>query len=141
MFEPRPVEVSGIFGDMAIVGGIREGERVVVSGNFLLDSESRMRASGSSADGMPAAKPSVQPVAESKTKHGGVASTADVRDVVCGMTLKPADVAFQENYQGKTYSFCSDSCRKKFLADPQKYANQKANVAVIPTAEATERHD
>src|SRR5206468_10202702 len=34
VFEPRPVEVSGIFGDQAIVaGGIREGERVVVSGN------------------------------------------------------------------------------------------------------------
>ena len=47
VFEPRAVEVAGIFGDQAIVArGIREGERVVVSGNFLLDSESRMRASG-----------------------------------------------------------------------------------------------
>jgi Cu(I)/Ag(I) efflux system membrane fusion protein len=40
VFEPRPVEVSGIFGDQAILaGGIREGDRVVVSGNFLLDSD------------------------------------------------------------------------------------------------------
>lgn len=57
VFEPRPVQISGIFGDQAIVaGGIREGERVVVSGNFLLDSESRMRASGS-ADASAAPKP------------------------------------------------------------------------------------
>jgi membrane fusion protein, copper/silver efflux system len=139
VFEPRGVEVSGIFGDQAIVGGgIREGERVVVSGNFLLDSESRMRASGNAADAAP--KPSVQPIAES-TKHGGTDAAADVRDPVCGMTLKPADIAFQENYQGKTYSFCSDSCRKKFLADPQKYAGAKADVAAIPKDEAAGRHD
>ena len=64
-----------------------------------------------------------------------------VRDPVCGMTLKPADIAFQENYQGKTFSFCSDSCRKKFLADPGKYAGQKGNVAAIPKDEAGQRHD
>lgn len=47
IFEPRPVEIAGAFGDLAIVArGIHEGERVVVSGNFLLDSESRMRAAG-----------------------------------------------------------------------------------------------
>jgi len=57
LFEPRPVEVSGVFGDQAIVAeGIREGDRVVVSGNFLLDSESRMRTSGST-DGTRVAKP------------------------------------------------------------------------------------
>ena len=120
VFEPRSVEVSGLFGDQAIVaGGIRDGDRVVVSGNFLLDSESRMRAAGNPE---PTA-PKLEPVAESAGKHnhaGGAMS--DVRDPVCGMTLKPADIGFQENYQGKTYSFCSDSCRKKFLADPGKYA-------------------
>jgi len=145
VFEPRSVEVSGIFGDQAIVaGGIREGERVVVSGNFLLDSESRMRAAGNAE---PAA-PKVQPVAEStgKSKAAGGVAASQMRDPVCGMTLKPAGIAFQENYQDKTYSFCSDSCRKKFLADPGKYAGAKANVAAIPKEEApkeaaAERHD
>ena len=142
VFEPRSVEVSGIFGNQAILaGGVREGERVVVSGNFLLDSESRMRASGNAADATPGNKPSVMPAAASKTKNGAAAGSADMRDPVCGMTLKTADIAFQENFQGKTYSFCSDSCRKKFLADPAKFAGQKANVAAIPRDEASERHD
>jgi Cu+-exporting ATPase len=66
-----------------------------------------------------------------KSKNQG--SSAEVRDPVCGMTLKPAEIAFQENYQGKTFSFCSDSCRKKFLADPGKYATQ--------STEAAQRHD
>jgi multidrug efflux pump subunit AcrA (membrane-fusion protein)/YHS domain-containing protein len=120
VFEPRSVEVSGVFGDQAIVnGGINVGEQVVVSGNFLLDSESRMRASAKMPD----------------------AVGAEVRDPVCGMTLKPAGIAFQENYQGTKYSFCSDSCRKKFLAQPANYAAKKATVAVSPANEASERHD
>jgi YHS domain-containing protein len=28
-------------------------------------------------------------------------------------------------YNGKTYYFCSDTCAKKFKADPAKYVNQK----------------
>jgi Cu(I)/Ag(I) efflux system membrane fusion protein len=142
VFEPRPVEVSGIFGYQAIVsGGIREGERVVVSGNFLLDSESRMRASGNAA--MPAPQAAVQQVAQptGKSTGAGTAAAGDVGDPVCGMTLKQADIAFQENYQGKTYSFCSDSCRKKFLADPGKYTGAKAGIAAIPHSEAAERND
>jgi RND family efflux transporter MFP subunit len=142
VFEPRPVEVSGIFGDQAIVsGGVREGERVVVSGNFLLDSESRMRAAGNAA--MPAPQAAVRQVAQTtgKSTGAGAAAAGDVRDPVCGMTLKQADIAFQENYQGRTFSFCSDSCRKKFLADPGKYAGAKAGIAAIPHTEAAERND
>jgi YHS domain-containing protein len=121
-----------------VASGIGEGDRVVVSGNFLLDSESRMRASGNVASD---AKPAMQPVGESGSKHSSAAPHGDLRDPVCGMTLKTAEVAFQENYQGKTYNFCSDSCRKKFLADPAKYAGVKANVAAIAEDQAGARHD
>jgi Cu(I)/Ag(I) efflux system membrane fusion protein len=139
VFEPRPVEISGTFGDQVIVAnGVGEGDRVVVSGNFLLDSESRMRASGNAA---PDTKPAMQPVGESASKHASAAQHGDLRDPVCGMTLKAAEVAFQENYQGKTYNFCSDSCRKKFLADPARYAGVKANVAAMAEDQAGARHD
>jgi multidrug efflux pump subunit AcrA (membrane-fusion protein) len=44
LFEPRPVETGWQFGDVvAITKGLEAGERIVVSGNFLIDSESRMR--------------------------------------------------------------------------------------------------
>lgn len=44
-FEPRPVRVGGRAGDrVQIAGGLAEGETVVTTGNFLLDSESRLRA-------------------------------------------------------------------------------------------------
>ena len=43
-FEPREVETGWRFGDrVEIVSGLTAGDRIVVSGTFLLDSESRMR--------------------------------------------------------------------------------------------------
>ena len=46
-FTPRPVETGWRMGDtVQITKGLKPGERVVVAGNFLLDSETRMRTSG-----------------------------------------------------------------------------------------------
>jgi Cu(I)/Ag(I) efflux system membrane fusion protein len=44
-FEPREVKV-GVRGEgkAQVLAGVREGEKVVVKANFLLDSESRLRA-------------------------------------------------------------------------------------------------
>lgn len=48
VFEPREVETGWRFGErVEIVRGLRAGDRIVVSGRFLLDSESRMRHTGS----------------------------------------------------------------------------------------------
>jgi Cu(I)/Ag(I) efflux system membrane fusion protein len=46
-YEPRTVQLGARLQDrVEILGGLREGEEVVSSGVFLLDSESRLRASG-----------------------------------------------------------------------------------------------
>ncbi len=132
IFEQRPVEIAGVFGDQAVVaGGISEGDRVVVSGNFLLDSESRMHATGD---------PAVQTSASGKPALALVAA-GGTQDPVCGMNIKASEIAFQETYKGKVFGFCSQSCRKKFLADPEKYASGKANVAAIADDRAADPHD
>jgi Cu(I)/Ag(I) efflux system membrane fusion protein len=44
-FEPREVQIGWRHGDLVeIRSGLKEGERIVVSGTFLIDSESRMKA-------------------------------------------------------------------------------------------------
>ena len=49
IFEPRTVQTGSAFGDrVTVTRGLSEGDRVVSAGNFLIDSESRMRASGQS---------------------------------------------------------------------------------------------
>jgi Cu(I)/Ag(I) efflux system membrane fusion protein len=50
-FEPRRVRTGSRSGDkVEIVRGLREGEEVVTTGNFLIDSESRLRAAVTGAD-------------------------------------------------------------------------------------------
>lgn len=39
------------------------------------------------------------------------------KDPICGMTVDEATALHAER-DGKTFSFCSDSCRKKFLSAP-----------------------
>ncbi|WEV63672.1 heavy metal translocating P-type ATPase [Bifidobacterium sp. ESL0732] len=45
-----------------------------------------------------------------------------VKDPVCGMMIDPKSAAGSQDYNGKTYYFCSDNCAKSFAADPAKYA-------------------
>lgn len=52
-FEPRAVEIGEQKdGRIAILGGLKAGERIVTSGNFLIDSESQMKAAASGMGGM-----------------------------------------------------------------------------------------
>lgn len=58
-FEPREVETGETSGDrVAVVKGLRAGDRIVISGNFLIDSESQLKSSGAaSAPAEPAPPP------------------------------------------------------------------------------------
>jgi len=44
-----------------------------------------------------------------------------VKDAVCGMTIDE-NRANSTTYQGKTYYFCSEGCKAKFLENPTRYA-------------------
>jgi YHS domain-containing protein len=44
-----------------------------------------------------------------------------LRDPVCGMTVTKAGAAGSSEYQGKTYYFCSTSCKQSFDKNPKQY--------------------
>jgi membrane fusion protein, copper/silver efflux system len=100
-FEPRPVETGWRFGDrVEIVKGLSAGDRIVLSGSFLLDSETRMKNPAASV----------------------VADTAPTVDPVCGMPLGPASAgAHTFAWNGTTYHFCSDHCRRRFQEHPERF--------------------
>ena len=105
-FEPRAVETGWRFGDrVEIVRGLEGGERIVLSGNFLIDSESRTQAS-----------------AQLAMKAG---ANDAVKDPMCGMEIDRAKAAEESEYNGKTYYFCSRSCKEMFDKDPKRYADSK----------------
>ena len=92
VFEPRQVQAGWRFGDrVEIVRGLKEGERVVAAGTFLVDSESRLRSGA-------------QPPKEESSK-GGPTSTREpqlagcsgkVNDRACTVTLDTAKASSQD---------------------------------------------
>jgi Cu(I)/Ag(I) efflux system membrane fusion protein len=104
VFEPRQVETGWRLGDrVEIVGGLEPGERVVLSGNFFLDSESRLR---SAAQGL----------------YGEVE-----RDPVCGMDVdegKAKALGLMSVHGDKTHYFCSKECKDQFDREPQRYVGK-----------------
>jgi Cu(I)/Ag(I) efflux system membrane fusion protein len=107
-FEPRRVETGQRFGEQVeIVKGLEPGERIVISGNFLIDSESRMRLA---AAGM----------------FGEVS-----KDPVCGLNVdesKAKSGGFQTVYKNQTYNFCSEGCKQHFDKNPERYAVKPGEV-------------
>jgi membrane fusion protein, copper/silver efflux system len=117
-FEPRQVATGWRIADQVeIVKGLMAGERIVIAGTFLIDSESRMKAAAA-----------------------GIFTTA-AKDVVCGMDVdetKAVAAGRTSAHDGHTYFFCSDECKKKFEANPARYAEPhdhapaKASAAANP---------
>jgi Cu(I)/Ag(I) efflux system membrane fusion protein len=104
-FEPREVKTARYVGDQVeIVEGIDEGERIVVSGNFLLDSESKLEmAAWGKQTGLSKDPVNNLDVSERKAARQG-------RTVV---------------YKGKTYYFSSDACKAQFEKEPEKYVGKE----------------
>jgi YHS domain-containing protein len=52
---------------------------------------------------------------------------ADARDVVCGMDVdvkQAAAAGLLAKHAGRTYYFCAEDCKAKFLTEPQKYLGE-----------------
>ncbi|MBI5578106.1 MAG: efflux RND transporter periplasmic adaptor subunit [Deltaproteobacteria bacterium] len=103
-FEPREVETGWRHGNQVeITMGLDPGERIAVSGNFLIDSESKLSLS---ASGMQALL---------------------VKDPVCGQEVSPRKTekaGLKAGLRGKTYYFHSEECKQKFQKDPGRYAGK-----------------
>jgi RND family efflux transporter MFP subunit len=97
VFVPRAVMTGRRLGDLVeIRGGLVEGEKVVTAGNFLLDSESRMRAAATAAAGA-------------------------TLDPVCGMEVDEAKARARglvSQRDGAAWYFCSSDCKETFDRRP-----------------------
>ncbi len=109
-FEPREVEIGRRLGNtVEIVKGLEPGERIVVSGTFLIDSESRMELAAAGMTG----NLSLDPVCGTPGFHQARPKRREERAV----------------YEGKTYYFRSDECRELFEKDPRKYIGRESDSA------------
>ncbi len=55
-----------------------------------------------------------------ESEPGEPAAPAELKDPVCGMTVK-AEGPHHLEHDGQNYRFCSNGCRESFAADPDRY--------------------
>jgi len=119
-FEPRMVGTGWRLGRrVEITSGLMPGEKIIVSGNFLIDSESRM-----------------------KTAAGGVIPAMS-KDPVCGMFVNEEYARLTgktATFGDETYYFCMDECRDSFAKEPKKYAQPDETDAETVMEDARHEH-
>ncbi|RVD17356.1 MAG: heavy metal translocating P-type ATPase [Mesorhizobium sp.] len=72
---------------------------------------------------------------------GAVPTTKSVvRDPVCGMTVDPVAGKPTTEHNGHPYHFCSQGCRAKFVAEPEKFLTATDPVCGMSVDRATARH-
>jgi RND family efflux transporter MFP subunit len=93
-FEPRKVVTGWRFGDrVEILEGLIPGEQIVISGNFLIDSESRMKLAAAGLYG------------------------ATEMDPICNEEVYPSRAkaaGLTSEFEGKTYYFYTADCKAQF---------------------------
>ena len=113
-FEPRKVTTGWTLGDrVEITQGLEPGEKVIVSGNFLVDSESRMKLASA---GM----------------FGEV-----VRDPVIGVNVdasKARAAGHLSRYKNQTYYFHSEETKHQFEQNPERYLTKGVRSQVAGAA-------
>ena len=57
-----------------------------------------------------------------------------VKDPVCGMNVDPHTTPYRHTLHGRTWYFCSEGCRAKFAADPDRYLGERAPEPARPDA-------
>ncbi len=70
-----------------------------------------------------------------RARHGGGAGLAF--DPVCGMQVQTANAPARTDHAGHTYHFCSDHCRERFTASPERYATTASDA---PEGAAADDH-
>jgi len=126
-FEPRPVATGMRFNNrVEIRSGIQDGEQVVFSGNFLIDSESRMKLAATrlmDEKPIPDSRPNPEVAPSNSTKEqlmlaeAGHTAPAVVKDPVCGMNVnveKAKEQGLILELNGATHAFCSLECKEEF---------------------------
>ncbi len=103
---------------MEIVKGLKPGERVVISGNFLIDSESKLEMAAA-----------------------GMVGTLS-KDPVCGLEISVKKASKEKkttHYNGQTYYFCSEECKHLFERDPNRLIKKisgEASVEKTPSSKS-----
>ncbi len=141
-FEIRRVVLGPSSGDqIAILEGVKEGERVACSGNFLIDSQMQLAGNPSLIDPMKAERenePEEGPPAELVAALASLPAEDRAlaeKQQICPVTKLPLGsmgTPPKVDVEGRPVFLCCEGCRERLLQEPAKYL---ANLSAEPSAE------
>ncbi|MCB9851659.1 MAG: efflux RND transporter periplasmic adaptor subunit [Phycisphaerales bacterium] len=117
-----------------ILSGVHAGQRVVVRGNFAIDSQMQISGKPSlfnRSTPMPGNDPDAMP---SHSGHAAASNAAidDTKQTLCPVMGNEIDPEVFTDFHGVRVYFCCPPCIERFKNDPEKY------LAKLPTATAAE---
>lgn len=136
-FEIRRVVLGPSSGDeIAILQGVKEGEQVACSGNFLIDSQMQLAGNPSLIDPTKAI-PKAEPEEANSAKLTAALSRLSAEDHalaerqrICPVTRLPLGsmgTPLKVDVQGKPVFICCQGCRKRLVEEPAKYLANLTN--------------
>jgi hypothetical protein len=147
MFDGIAVTLGPRCGDFyPVVQGLEQGQRVAISGAFLLDAETRLNPSlAASYFGASRASTGSAAVAPAHTESEGAPSAADafpelaaedraqaLRQRICPVTRKPLGsmgTPAKVTVAGHMLFLCCEGCEQKLRQDPARYLGASAKIA------------
>jgi adenylate cyclase len=102
------VASSGGAGQFLITADLRDGAREIGAADFIPLPPRRLKG-----------VPDPIRLIEVRRRRPGRANRE--ADPVCGLLLRPEDVATQVTWHGRTYSFCCEICEQAFTEDPARF--------------------
>lgn len=133
-FQPVEVQLGAAWdGYYELLHGLRPGDSIVVSAQFLIDSESKLRAGLAQLGhqhGTPAPTPAPPPPEQhtppaphyhsEHREHSTSANGTVAIDPVCGMEVDTR-TAFRYHWRGRTYYFCDSTEMVQFARNPERF--------------------
>jgi len=71
---------------------------------------------------------------KSGAMHAHHEAEAEVVDPVCGMKINRDEAKATHEYEGKTYFFCTEGCKEKFVKNPGKYVQDVEEMVTCPVS-------
>ena len=130
-YEQRYVKL-GRAGDehWEILDGVKPGERIVTTGNLLIDGQAQLN---SQAGESPSAAPAVPAHQHTQVLPPGVKPYPLDICIVGGEKLGSMGAPVLLNYQGQQVKFCCSGCQPEFEANPAKFLQK---LSVLPKSAA-----
>lgn len=133
-FQPVEVHLGAAWdGYYELLHGLRPGDSIVVSAQFLIDSESKLRAGLAQLGhqhGSPSPQPSPPPQPEPPPSHPNHSEHPEQKekpaqhttaiDPVCGMEVDTR-TALRYRWRGRTYYFCDSTDMAEFARNPKRF--------------------